>query len=104
MSRSNLLAYERSVIDAKGKYGQYERPVYLAPGAAPKTLSDFVHSSDAERKKIGAVVAAETDKMMAPKPLTDEQIYEMYSEPRSDAEMVAFARAIEAAHGIKGAV
>jgi len=35
------------------------------------------------------------------KPLTDEQIYDMYNEPRSDAEMLAFARAIEAAHGIK---
>ncbi len=33
-------------------------------------------------------------------PLTDEQIYDMYNEPRSDAEMVAFARAIERAHGI----
>jgi len=27
--------------------------------------------------------------------LTEEEIYEMYNEPRSDAEMVAFARAIE---------
>ena len=36
------------------------------------------------------------------KPLTDEQIMEMYNEPRSDAEMLEFARAIEAAHGIKG--
>ncbi|CAB5222797.1 hypothetical protein UFOVP376_26 [uncultured Caudovirales phage] len=36
------------------------------------------------------------------KPLTDDQIYEMYNEPRSDAEMLEFARAIEAAHGIKG--
>ena len=35
------------------------------------------------------------------KPLTDEEIYDMYNEPRSDAEMIAFARAIEAAHGIK---
>ena len=34
------------------------------------------------------------------KPLTDEEIMEMYNEPRSDAEMIAFARAIEAAHGI----
>ena len=34
------------------------------------------------------------------KPLTDEQIMEMYNEPRSDAEMLEFARAIEAAHGI----
>jgi hypothetical protein len=38
------------------------------------------------------------------KPLTDEEIYDMYNEPRSDAEMIAFARAIEAAHGIKGLV
>ena len=38
----------------------------------------------------------------ASKPLTDEQIMEMYNEPRSDAEMIEFARAIEAAHGIKG--
>jgi hypothetical protein len=30
------------------------------------------------------------------KPLTDEEIYDMYNEPRSDAEMIAFARAIEA--------
>ena len=28
--------------------------------------------------------------------LTDDEIYEMYSEPCSDAEMVAFAREIEA--------
>lgn len=34
------------------------------------------------------------------KPLTDDQIYEMYNEPRSDAEMLEFARAIEAHHGI----
>ena len=36
------------------------------------------------------------------KPLTEEEIYEMYNEPRSDAEMVAFARAVERAHGIGG--
>lgn len=34
------------------------------------------------------------------KALTDEQIMEMYNHPRSDAEMIEFARAIEAAHGI----
>ena len=34
------------------------------------------------------------------KPLTEEEIYGMYSEPSSDAEMVEFARAIERAHGI----
>lgn len=36
-------------------------------------------------------------------PLTDEEIYEMYNEPRSDSEMLAFARAIESAHGITAA-
>jgi hypothetical protein len=36
------------------------------------------------------------------KPLTDEEIYRLYSEPCTDAEMVAFARAIERAHGIGG--
>ncbi len=30
------------------------------------------------------------------KPLTNEEIYDMYNEPRSDAEMLDFARAIEA--------
>jgi hypothetical protein len=28
--------------------------------------------------------------------LTNEEIYDMYNEPRSDAEMIAFAQAIEA--------
>ena len=42
------------------------------------------------------------DAALATKPLTDQQIYEMYSEPSSDAEMLEFARAIEAAHGIGG--
>jgi hypothetical protein len=28
--------------------------------------------------------------------LTDEEIYDSYNEPRSDAEMVAFARVLEA--------
>ena len=36
------------------------------------------------------------------KPLMDEEIYGMYSEPRSDAELVEFAREIERAHGIGG--
>lgn len=35
-----------------------------------------------------------------PKPMTNDQIYELYSEPRSDAEMVEFARAVERHHGI----
>ncbi len=34
------------------------------------------------------------------KPLTEEEIYGMYSEPSSDAEMVEFARAVERTHGI----
>ena len=34
------------------------------------------------------------------KPLTEDQIYTMYSEPCSDAEMVEFAREVERHHGI----
>lgn len=38
-------------------------------------------------------------------PLPDHEIVTMYAEcPRSDAEMIEFARAIEAAHGINGMV
>jgi len=35
------------------------------------------------------------------KPLTDDELYLMYNLPQSDAEMIEFARAVEAAHGIK---
>ena len=35
--------------------------------------------------------------MNKPAPMSDEQIYQMYNEPRSDAEMLEFARAIIAA-------
>jgi hypothetical protein len=48
------------------------------------------------------LTAAVEGEPVARTPLTDAEIYEMYNEPRSDAEMVAFARTIEAAHGIKG--
>lgn len=34
-------------------------------------------------------------------PMTDDEIYQMYSEPCSDKEMIEFARAIEAHHGIR---
>ena len=44
-----------------------------------------------------AAIEAEQGKRQ---PLTDERLYEMYNEPTSDAEMIAFARAIEAVHGI----
>ena len=51
---------------------------------------------------VSAIEAKLREKNAQPsKPLTDEQIIEMYNEPRSDAEMLEFARAIEAAHGIK---
>ena len=47
-------------------------------------------------------VCDEYTRPQAREPLTDEEIMDMYNEPRSDAEMLEFARAIEAAHGIKG--
>ena len=55
-------------------------------------------------KKLGQAMSFAAQEVVQPKckPLTDEQIMEMYNEPRSDAEMLEFARAIEAAHGIKG--
>lgn len=59
----------------------------------------FKNPDDAERGQ--TMQPLYTTPQPAQKPLTDEQIYDMYNEPRSDAEMLAFARAIEAAHGIK---
>lgn len=57
-------------------------------------------------KKLGQAMSFAAEELIQPKPaskpLTDEQIIEMYNEPQSDAEMLEFARAIEAAHGIKG--
>ena len=54
-------------------------------------------------KKLGQAMSFAAEQVVEPKrkPLTDEQIMEMYNEPRSDAEMIEFARAIEVAHGIK---
>lgn len=51
-----------------------------------------------------AALAQQVEPVAPPqrKPLTEEEIYEMYSEPSSDAEMVEFARAIERAHKIGG--
>ena len=55
-------------------------------------------------KKLGQAMSFAAEQVVEPKrkPLTDEQIMEMYNEPRSDAEMIEFARSIEAAHGITG--
>ena len=61
----------------------------------------FCGIAEAHRNK-GAKVEHLYTSPQPSKPLTDEQIIEMYNEPRSDAEMLEFARAIEAAHGIKG--
>ena len=54
-------------------------------------------------KKLGQAMSFAAEQVVEPKrkPLTDEQIMEMYNEPRSDAEMIEVARAIEVAHGIK---
>ena len=59
--------------------------------------NDQAYADKMAREYAGAAPQAA---MQERKPLTDEQIYEMYNEPRSDAEMLEFARAIEAAHGI----
>ena len=55
-------------------------------------------------KKLGQAMSFAAQEVIAPprKPLLASDIVTMYDEnPRSDSEMIAFARAIEAAHGIK---
>lgn len=48
-----------------------------------------------------AVLAAEVRRLRAsPKPLTDEEIEDLYFDKFSMSELKAFARAIEQAHGI----
>ena len=71
-------------------------PVAISQDAKLYTTPPPQHALMAEHWK------AEYDKLKAAsKPLTDEEIMDMYNEPRSDAEMLEFARAIEAAHNIK---
>lgn len=48
-------------------------------------------------EKFAALIEAELQR----KPLSDNDIMEMYCEPCSDKEMIEFARAIEKAHGIR---
>ena len=62
---------------------------------------DSGHEDPDEFTEMIKQVIALAEQPAQQKPLTDEQIIEMYNEPRSDAEMLEFARAIEAAHGIK---
>lgn len=74
----------------------YRSPVpgWTALYAHPAVKSDALVNEIADELKI-------TTALSTPQaPLTDDQIYEMYSEPCSDNEMVAFARAIEAHHKI----
>ena len=54
-------------------------------------------------KKLGQAMSFAAEELIQPKPaskpwvgLSNDEIYDMYNEPRSDAEMVEFARAIEA--------
>jgi len=86
------------------------KPLYTSPPASKPwiglTEEDRVEIWKKSSSIDGAINATESklrEKNAQPsKPLTDEQIIEMYNEPRSDAEMLEFARAIEAAHGITG--
>lgn len=54
-------------------------------------------------KKLGQAMSFAAEQLIQPKPaskpwvgLSTDEIYDMYNEPRSDAEMVEFARAVEA--------
>ena len=74
---------------------------WLMPGAVVPVDVKTTAALVAEIKRLIEVIGSMALNMQpASKPLTDEQIMEMYNEPRSDAEMIEFARAIEAAHGI----
>ena len=56
-------------------------------------------------KKLGQAMSFAAKEVVQPqrKPLPAHEIVTMYDEsPTSDSDMIAFARAIEAAHGIKG--
>ena len=85
-----------------------EQPFYELSVQAITAVKEALAQPEQPKVRTGncllvGVCASEGHKI-APqrKPLTDEEIYDMYNEPRSDAEMIAFAKAIEAAHGIKG--
>ena len=76
---------------------------WLMPGAVVPVDAKTTAALVAEIKRLIGIVggmALNIQPAQPSKPLTDEQIMEMYNEPRSDAEMIAFARAIEVAHGI----
>ncbi len=87
-------------------YKSIDRVIYsLAEQPAqqePPTVAELLCVCGAEwewRNRDWELVATPPANTNAGKPwvgLTDEQIMEMYNEPRSDAEMIAFARAIEA--------
>ena len=74
--------------------------VYHRKGGGKSLHWPEQHSPDGDANEY-QLVPLYTSPPAQRKPLTDEQIYDMYNEPRSDAEMVEFARAIEAAHNIK---
>ena len=98
-----------------GEYKLYTSPpIEATPLASQRSVKPWVGLTEEERLALAmhenfgsvtdyaeAIEAKLREKNAQPsKPLTDEQIIEMYNEPRSDAEMLEFARAIEAAHGI----
>jgi hypothetical protein len=88
-------------------------PLYTTPPKRQPLTDDEINKCDMcgyvgkDKDSIGQCPKCRWDELRPlvekarQKPLTDDQIYDMYNEPRSDAEMLEFARAIEAAHGIK---
>lgn len=59
--------------------------------------------ADRELEAMIAVLATLQEVQRQREPLSDSTLVTMYAEcPRSDAEMIEFARAIERAHGIGG--
>jgi len=108
------LAFDGKVCE-QSNHDECENPIplYTTPPQRQPLTDDEINKCDMcgyvgkDKDSIGQCPKCRWDELRPlvekarQKPLTDDQIYDMYNEPRSDAEMLEFARAIEAALGIK---
>ena len=75
---------------------------WLMPGAVVPVDAETTAALVAEIKRLIGIVGGMALNIQPAQPskpwvgLSNDEIYDMYNEPRSDAEMVEFARAIEA--------
>jgi hypothetical protein len=72
----------------------YWKPLYTTPPAAPDLQAELEATN--RQVEILSDALAESRQQRQWTSLTDDEIYDSYNEPRSDSEMVAFAREVEA--------